>query len=176
MQPCNALTRHGGGAGVCHRAALSITLLETKLPAPVLALLLGAAMKWFALTHPEVIDTSEWRRLGGIACAVVSAAIALSAFFVMRRARTTINPFSPTRASQLVTSGPFRFSRNPLYLSLLLLLVGYAFRLDAWFIWLSPALFLAYVTCFQIVPEERALRHQFGDAFARYCERTRRWL
>lgn len=174
MQACNALTRHGGGAGVCHGTALSV--LETKLPAPVLALLLGAALKWFALTHPEVIDTSEWRRLGGIACAVVSGAIALAAFFVMRRARTTINPFSPTRASQLVTSGPFRFSRNPLYLSLLLLLVGYALRLDAWPVWLAPAVFLAYVTRFQIVPEERALRRQFGDAFVRYCEQTRRWL
>ncbi len=150
--------------------------LDTKLPAPVLALLLGAAMKWFALTHPEVIDTAEWRRLGGIACAVVSGLVALAAFFVMRRARTTIDPFSPARASQLVTGGPFRLSRNPLYLSLLLLLVGYALRLDAWYIWLSPAFFWVYVTRFQIMPEERALKRHFGAAYDAYCGRTRRWL
>ena len=153
-----------------------MSLLDTKVPAPVLALLLGAVMKWFALTHPEVIDTAEWRRVGGIACAVVSGLIALGAFFTMARARTTISPFSPSRASQLVTSGPFRFSRNPLYLSLLLLLVGYALRLDAWFIWLAPALFLFYVTRFQIQPEERALRQRFGIAYDQYCGQTRRWL
>lgn len=155
---------------------MTFSALETKLPAPALALLLGAAMKWFALTHPEAIDTAAWRPVGGVACAVASGVIALAAFFTMRRARTTINPFEPARASQLVTSGPFRFTRNPLYLSLLLLLVGYALRLDAWFIWLAPVLFLAYVTRFQIQPEERALRQEFGSAYETYCGQTRRWL
>ena len=102
--------------------------------------------------------------------------MALAAFVTMSRARTTINPFSPMRAAHLVTGGPFRFSRNPLYLSLLLLLVAYALRLDAWQVWLAPAVFAAYVTWFQIIPEERVLRRKFGDAFVRYCARTRRWI
>lgn len=151
-------------------------LLETKLPAPLLALLLAAAMKAFALAHPQALDPSELRRLTGIALALVSGLIALAAFAAMRRARTTINPFLPMRASQLVTGGPFRFSRNPLYLSLLLLLTGYAARLDAWLVWLAPVVFVLYVTRFQIVPEERELRLKFGDAFERYCRQTRRWL
>ena len=164
------------GWDVDHAAIQTVTSLETKLPAPLVALLLGAAMKWFALTHPALIDPTELRRLSGITLALVSALVALAAFATMSRARTTINPFSPTRASSLVTGGPFRFSRNPLYLSLLLLLVGYALRLDAWVVWLAPAAFLAYVTRFQIIPEERALRLRFGDTFEHYCRHTRRWL
>ena len=150
--------------------------LETKLPAPLVALLLGAAMKWFALTHPDIVDPTPLRRLAGIGLAQFSGLMALAAFVTMSRARTTINPFSPMRATQLVTGGPFRFSRNPLYLSLLLLLVAYALRLDAWLVWLAPAAFAAYVTWFQIIPEERVLRRKFGDAFVRYCARTRRWI
>ena len=150
--------------------------LETKLLAPLVALLLGAAMKWFALAHPGVVDPTQLRKLGGIGLAQVSGLIALAAFVTMSRARTTINPFAPTRATRLVTGGPFRFSRNPLYLSLLLLLVAYAMRLDAWQVWLAPAVFAAYVTYFQILPEERELRHKFGEAFERYCTRTRRWI
>lgn len=150
--------------------------LETKLPAPVVALLLGAAMKWFALTHPGIVDPTNLRRLAGIGLAQLSGLMALAAFVTMSRARTTINPFSPMRAAHLVTDGPFRFSRNPLYLSLLLLLVAYALRLDAWQVWLAPAVFAAYVTWFQIIPEERVLRRKFGDAFVRYCARTRRWI
>ena len=70
----------------------------------------------------------------------------------------------------------FRISRNPLSLSLLLLLVAYAVRLAAPAVWLGPILFVAYVTRFQIHPEERALQEKFGDAYRRYQTRTRRWL
>lgn len=150
--------------------------LETKLPAPVIALLLGVAMKWFALRHPEIVDPTPWHKWTGVALAQISCLIALAAFITMARARTTLNPFAPTRATHLVTGGVFAFSRNPLYLSLLLLLAAYAIRLGAWPVWLAPVAFVAYVTRFQIVPEERHLRDKFGDAFAQYCLRTRRWI
>ena len=87
-----------------------------------------------------------------------------------------MNPLEPANAANLVTGGVFRLSRNPMYLSLLLLLVAYAVRLDAPAVWLGPIVFVAYVTRFQIHPEERALEAKFGPAYLQYQLRTRRWL
>jgi protein-S-isoprenylcysteine O-methyltransferase Ste14 len=150
--------------------------LETRVPAPVVALLLGALMKLYALLAPVPIDTSPLWAEVGIRLSQLSAALALVAFASFRVARTTINPLDPARASTLVTGGIFRLSRNPMYLSLLLLLVAYAVRLDSWVEWLGPVLFAVYVTRFQIIPEERILAVKFGEAYAAYRNRTRRWL
>ena len=104
------------------------------------------------------------------------ALIEVAALVTLWRSRTTINPVHPERARRLVTGGIYRVSRNPMYLSLLLLLAAYALRLDAWAAWLGPLGFWAYVTRFQILPEERVLADKFGPDYRRYRERTRRWL
>lgn len=150
--------------------------LETKIPAPVVAIAAGGIMKLYARTAPVPIDTSPVLAEVGISLAQLSAVIALLAFASFRLARTTINPLDPSRASVLVTRGIFRISRNPMYLSLLLLLVAYAVRLGSWVEWLVPALFATYVTRFQIIPEERILAAKFGAAFLAYKSRTRRWI
>jgi protein-S-isoprenylcysteine O-methyltransferase Ste14 len=157
--------------------AASLTrALETKLPAPVVAILAGACMKAYALGFGVAIDPTPLRMYVGLAFAQASGLIALAALLALWRARTTINPLDPSRASRLVTGGVFRFSRNPFYVSLLILLVAYAVRLDSLAVWLAPALFVAYVTRFQIRPEERALQAKFGEEYRRYQMRTRRWL
>jgi protein-S-isoprenylcysteine O-methyltransferase Ste14 len=150
--------------------------LETKVPAPVVAAATGACMKFYAIAAGVVMDPTAWRMYSGVALAQASGGVVLAACASMFRARTTINPFSPARASSLVTSGIFRLSRNPMYLSLLLLLVAYAVRLDSLLVWLGPIAFVAYVNRFQIGPEERALQTRFGEAYLRYRDRTRRWL
>lgn len=153
-----------------------VRCLETKIPAPVVAAVAGAAMKSYAVAAGVAMDPSAWRMYTGVAIAQASAAVVLAALASMLRARTTINPFAPARARSLVTAGVFRVSRNPMYLSLLLLLVAYAVRLDSPLVWLAPLAFVAYVNRFQIGPEERALEAKFGDAYLRYRVRTRRWL
>ena len=150
--------------------------IEAKLPAPVIAAAAGALMKFYATAGSIAIDSSPWRMDLGIALSLASAVLALAAVATLMRSRTTIDPTRPTRATALVTRGVFRFSRNPLYLSLLMLLVAYAVRLDSLVVWLGPAAYLLYVTRFQIIPEERALQQKFGDAFSSYRSRTRRWL
>lgn len=150
--------------------------LETKVPAPVVAAATGAGMKFYAMAAGVGMDPTAWRMLTGVALAQASAGVVLAAAASMFRARTTINPFSPNRASSLVTGGIFRVSRNPMYLSLLLLLVAYAVRLDSPLVWLGPVLFVGYVNRFQIAPEERALKAKFGEAYLRYRSNTRRWL
>lgn len=150
--------------------------LETKIPAPVVAIIIGGTMKLYACTADVSIDASPALAAVGIGLAQLSAVIALVAIATFRRVRTTIDPFHPSRASALVTGGIFRITRNPMYLSLLLLLIAYAVRLDSWAEWLGPAFFAAYVTRFQIIPEERILAVKFGASFLDYKSRTRRWI
>lgn len=90
--------------------------------------------------------------------------------------RTTVDPLNPDRASALVTHGPYRVSRNPMYTAMGLALAANAARRASW-----PALgpLVAYVATMarlQIVPEERALRAHFGDDYQAWARRTRRWL
>jgi protein-S-isoprenylcysteine O-methyltransferase Ste14 len=150
--------------------------LETKLPAPVVAAVIGGAMKFYAVSSFIQIDASPTLEFIGVKCAELSAAIALWAFVSFWIAKTTINPLDPSRASKLVTSGIFRVTRNPMYLSLLLLLIAYTIRLGAWVEGIGPILFAAYVTRFQIIPEERILTEKFGEPYVAYKSRTRRWI
>ena len=92
------------------------------------------------------------------------------------RAGTTVNPLRPASSRALVTTGLHGVSRNPMYL-------GHALLLVAWACWLRhPAaligtpLYMAYVTRYQILPEERALSAMFGAAYEAYRARVRRWL
>lgn len=107
---------------------------------------------------------------------VVGMAVAIAGGFAFRRARTTINPRHPEKASRLVTGGVYSFTRNPMYL-------GMAFSLLAWGIYLGSLLpllfvplFLVYLTRFQIVPEEQVLLQRFGGTFHTYRRKVRRWL
>jgi protein-S-isoprenylcysteine O-methyltransferase Ste14 len=150
--------------------------IETRIPAPIIAGIAGASMKCYAMKSGVAIDPTVLQMYVGVGLAQASGVLALVAMATFLSVRTTLNPLNPAKASSLVTGGVFRLSRNPMYLSLLLLLVAYAVRLDSPAVWLAPVLFVAYVTRFQIHPEERALKAKFGEAYLRYQARTRRWL
>ena len=105
---------------------------------------------------------------------LVGGVLAVGAASLFRRRRTTLNPAG--EASSLVVDGPFRRTRNPMYLSLTLLVLGVAvWRDSAWPVLLLPAPLL--VLQFAIIPfEERTLAARFGDEYRAYCRRVRRWL
>ena len=151
-------------------------LLELKVPPPAVALLVGVAM-WFATRLGASLALPLLAR--SIAFGVIAlagGAIALSGNVAFRRARTTPNPFRPQNASSLVTTGIYRLTRNPMYLGLLLVLLGWATFLCSAFALLGPVAFVAYIARFQIVPEERVLLAKFGAAYSEYLARVRRWL
>ena len=93
-----------------------------------------------------------------------------------RRARTTVNPLQPTKASTLVATGIYRVSRNPMYLGFLVCLLGWAILLSNPIAFLLPPQFVLGMNRWQIVPEEQALALRFGPEFAAYKIRARRWL
>ena len=92
----------------------------------------------------------------------------------MRKRRTTVIPHM--EASHLVTTGIFARSRNPIYLGDALVLAGLALRWDAPIALLLVPLFIGTITQRFIIPEEDRLRRKFRADFARYCEKTRRWV
>jgi protein-S-isoprenylcysteine O-methyltransferase Ste14 len=150
--------------------------LELRVPPPLAAVLVGLLMwlfaRWLAASHFDL----PARGLISSAIALAGLIIAAIAFFQVRRAGTTVNPRKPHEASALVTSGLYRFSRNPMYLADVLLLA-------AWAAWLANAaalvglpLFVVYLNRYQIELEERALQARFGAAYAAYRATVRRWL
>jgi protein-S-isoprenylcysteine O-methyltransferase Ste14 len=108
---------------------------------------------------------------------MASAAIApMLAFLQFRQAHTTINPHRPENATTLVTSGVYAWTRNPMYLGLSVLLLGWAIRLGTLTPLVLAPLFIPLIRHVQVRPEEQALRVRFGQDYARYCERVNRWL
>lgn len=111
-----------------------------------------------------------------IGFAVAGIAIVIMAIRQFRATQTTINPLKPHTASNLVTTGVFRFTRNPMYLGMVFVALGsVAYYGSAWCV-LAVIAFVAYITRFQIIPEERAMLALFGHEFEIYKTRTRRWI
>jgi len=107
-------------------------------------------------------------------CFAVALLLAGPAFARMLLARTAVIPHHATTA--LVTSGPFRFTRNPLYLSLGLLLAGLALAMNSLAIAVMIAPWAAVMRSGVIAREERYLEGKFGEEYRAYCRRVRRWL
>jgi protein-S-isoprenylcysteine O-methyltransferase Ste14 len=150
--------------------------LELKIPPPLVAALIGIGM-WFASrTGPSIELPLLMRAFAFVAIAFCGGATALAGNREFKRAQTTINPFKPENATALVTSGIFRYTRNPMYVGLMLVLLGWAaFLCSAWAL-AGPVIFILYISRFQIAPEERVLSSKFGADYADYVSRVRRWL
>jgi len=149
--------------------------LELKIPPPVVALLVAAAMWGFSLAAPPS-SAPSFRIAVALALAIVGVAFSISGAVAFRRAKTTKNPMRPQAASSLVVTGVYRFTRNPMYLGLSLVLVGWAVFLWSAGALLGPAAFVAYISRFQIAPEERVLNALFGSEYSAYKAKVSRWL
>jgi protein-S-isoprenylcysteine O-methyltransferase Ste14 len=152
-----------------------VSSLELKIPPPLVGLLAATIAYLLAQALPTPRLALPWQHVAG-PLALLGACVSAAGFHAFWRARTTIDPLQPQRASTLVTTGIYAFSRNPMYLGLLITLVGWAMYLLSAAALIGPMFFAAYVHRFQVVPEERLLERGFGPAYARYRERVRRWL
>lgn len=152
--------------------------LELRIPPVALTVLTGVGMWASAEAFPtlDVPLPPLWRAGIGVLLVAAGIWIAVAGVGEFRRAATTVNPFSPEASAHLVTGGVYRYSRNPMYLGMLLGLAGWAVALAHLTAPLWLMLYAAYMNRFQIVPEERALAERFGPVFADYRRRVRRWL
>jgi protein-S-isoprenylcysteine O-methyltransferase Ste14 len=111
----------------------------------------------------------------GLTFIILGLTSMISALVLFRREGTEINPTS-TSNRKLVTSGPFRLTRNPMYLGLILVTLGIAFWVDAWPMLLAPIATFATANWVHIPFEEAKMRRQFGNAFDDYAAKVRRWV
>lgn len=150
--------------------------LELRVP-PLVVVAVSAFAIWLLRDWgPGLLPDRAWRATVAVLLAVTGLGVALAGVRHFRRARTTVNPLRPEEATQMVTSGIYRFSRNPMYLGLLLVLAGCAVWCDSAASLLVLPLYVAYLTRFQIIPEERALAARFPQGYAEYRREVRRWL
>jgi len=148
--------------------------METKIPPPIVTLIFGLSI-YFSRGIFQAVEI-EYSFYIGILLLLGGVTILISAARSFKKDKTTINPLSPEQATKLVTDGIFKYSRNPMYLGMALILCSIAviFNLIGGIV--LVALFCFYITKFQIIPEERAMSNLFSQDFDKYKEATRRWI
>ena len=153
----------------------------TLVPPPVVTLLSAWAM-WGVAGLPTWASVAVapsawgWQHMLAVVLWVLALALMTTALWAMRALRTTPNPVMPERVSALVQHGVFALSRNPIYVADGVVLVAWASWLGSAAALLVLPLFVVYISSMQIRAEEQALTVAFGDAYAQYCARVRRWL
>lgn len=130
---------------------------------------------WALATYlPLVAGFGPIFRLAGIVMVVAGLGIVIWSALWFLRKKTTIEPHHAP--STLITEGPFKYSRNPIYLAMVVMLTGYVLWLGALSPVLLPGLFISILTLRFILPEEDRLVDAFGPEAKRYMQVTRRWL
>lgn len=146
------------------------------VPPPVWALLFGVLMWQLHRRVPLASLLAPPATWLGALVAVGGLAIDVACIRRFARAKTTPHPMALKKASALVTEGMYRWTRNPMYVGLLLVLCGWALWLGTLSPWLGPPLFVVVITLVQVRLEEAALRKIFGQAYEDYCARVPRWI
>ena len=150
--------------------------LELKVPPPAVALVAALAMWWVSRYGVLEGGPPSWRIGAALAFAAIGAAFDVAGIVAFGRAKTTVNPMKPEKSAALVCSGVYSITRNPMYVGMVFILLAWAAYLASPWALFGPLAFAAYITRFQIKPEERVLAGRFGDAFANYQTRVRRWF
>ena len=148
--------------------------LDLKIPPLAVGAVIAMGMWLVSYTLPAFAYPPL--HIVAVGMGIVGAGITGSAMLSFWGAHTTVNPMKPSSASFLVSSGIYRFTRNPMYLGLLLLLAGWALYLANILAFLFLPAFILYMNRFQIKPEERALTDRFGRKYLEYASRVNRWI
>lgn len=150
--------------------------LELQLPPALIFILFGTAM--FFLNSWLPFGTFQFLGRLWLMWILIGLALLIGGLVVFQflRSGNSLNPHHPERSKSLIVKGIYNFSRNPMYLALLMLLLAWGLYLGNAFNTLLAALFVAYMNRFQILPEERVLDGKFEAAYRKYCSLVRRWF
>ncbi|MFT4906263.1 MAG: protein-S-isoprenylcysteine O-methyltransferase Ste14 [Oleispira sp.] len=156
-----------------------MNFLQLKCPPPIVmmlsAILAGfvSQAEWVFLQQQVLVLENVFWPLSFV---IAGISLALAGVKEFNQQQTTVNPLDPSQSSSLVTSGIYQFTRNPMYLGMLLVLLGWADLLDTILAYSGAMIFFVYISLFQIKPEEEILTQKFGEDFLQYCKNVRRWL
>ena len=150
--------------------------LELKIPPPAQFVITAAAMFGVSKIVPALKFSLSGSTAVGIGLAVIGLSSGIMGVMQFKKAQTTPNPKEIEKASSLVTSGIYQYTRNPMYLGLVLMLLGWALYLSHFLAFILIPLFMMYITRFQIQPEERMMTQKFGQNYQAYLQKVRRWI
>ncbi|HSN52513.1 MAG TPA: isoprenylcysteine carboxylmethyltransferase family protein [Woeseiaceae bacterium] len=151
-------------------------MLELKVP-PVAQFLAFVVVMWLLEKYlPALSFEIPARRTLVVLFFCLGGIVAVPAVAAFRSSGTTVDPRDPGKASRLVVRGIYRYSRNPMYLGLLFLLIAWSLYLSNLLGFAGLPLFVLAMNRLQIGPEEAAMEAQFGDEYRSYRESVRRWL
>jgi len=148
--------------------------IKTKFPPPLVALTFGFLINYTKNIFPKIEIKNEI--IFGSFMIISGLIIILSAIILFKKYQTTITPLNPSNATKLITDGIYKFSRNPMYLGLLLVLLGISIIINLIGGFFLIPLFILYLNLFQIIPEENAMVDLFKDEFLDYKKNVRRWI
>jgi protein-S-isoprenylcysteine O-methyltransferase Ste14 len=150
--------------------------MKLRIPPPLVAFAFALAMWVSSVAASGATFESELLIPLSLLILVAGLSVNILAVMTFRRGKTTINPLKPSTASQLMRTGIYRLSRNPMYLGMLLMLCAWAIWLGNFVSVVSLPLFVWYMNKFQIIPEELALAELFPEEFSTFKAEVRRWV
>ena len=148
--------------------------MNNKIPPPIVTLVFGLAIYFSRTIFPDLSNTIF--NILSILLIILGPFILISAVRSFKANQTTINPINIDKATSLVISGTFKYSRNPMYLGMLLILLSLSFKFNLLGGIFFTLLFAIYITRFQIIPEEAVMEKLFSDDFQKYKSKTRMWI
>ena len=148
--------------------------MNNKIPPPIVTFICGLTI-YFSKTFFNQFFSYNNNTIS-LFLLILGLTVFILAIKAFNRQKTTVNPLEPRQASSLVSSGIFKYSRNPMYLGMLIILLAISFKFNLVGGIVISLLFYLFITKFQILPEEEAMNELFGDEFIEYSTRTRRWI
>ena len=148
--------------------------MNNKIPPPIITLICGLGIYFSRPLFPKY----NYISIDIIAASflLIGIIILITSVLSFKRQGTTVSPLQPEKASYLVVSGIFKYSRNPMYLGMLLILISMTIKFNFVGGILIIFAFIAFITKFQIIPEETVLEKLFGKEFIEYKKKTKRWI
>lgn len=150
--------------------------LALKVPPVAQVIITAAAMYGVSKMVPALTFSLNGSTALAVGLGVIGMSLGVMGVTQFRKAQTTPNPQALEKVSSLVTSGIYRYSRNPMYLGLVLILLGWAFYLSHFLAFVLLPIFILYMTRFQIQPEEQMMARKFGKTYQAYLNKVRRWI
>ena len=151
-------------------------MLQLKIPPPVYAISIAILMWLLSKYMPvaEIIQT-PWNKIG-LVIIIIAVSFDVWSLLLFLKKKTTPNPMKPENTSGIVTKGLYQYSRNPMYLGMLIILFGFGIWLGSVSPFVMLPAFYWVITEMQIKPEERMLEQKFTNEYLDYKNRVRRWL
>ena len=145
-----------------------------KIPPPILVIIL-TSLVYFSSTKLELIYL-PYRQIVSVIILIIGLIIIVSPVVDFIKSKTTVNPVKFKNVNRLVTTGIYRYSRNPMYLGMILIIISTTIYYLNFLSVFSPLIFYIWINKFQINREEIFLEEKFGSEYLKYKSKTRRWI